>query len=447
MSVSGHNKRLGIRAALTTVICIGGLYLFFKLFFWDRIPRGQDDTGWAHVALFLSSFVPALLLLFTHSAPSQPIRSPRNTFLKGYWLLLIPLLSNGFFLPGIADFFHSFTYDISHGDVIPQIQIMVRRFLAGERPNAPIEDFGYVIYSPYLPFHWGPFIFAEWLGCDPRWVGVGAWIAAAVVFVEILRQSRINLVAAVGLSLLPGIFLGTLLVFQPVTLGATVELLICAYYLLLTSLFLLPASSWMGWPFVLLSRYSAIMYGLAWFRGTWESQGWQKALLMGGAIAAVVAGCFVIPFWIPYPELLTNGLNYHGEVTEIRWTNDYFQGLNGKPELLYEGTGLTRFILETKPDDRLGRLQLSQHIHLIVSIFAGVLLTLFSSKKRWQHPGFRVGGLLLCLSLFYHLLPLPIDYYFNVLGCVLIGAVAAAFLEEAADDHAQPSPEARQPSP
>lgn len=412
--------------------------LFLWLFTWGRVEAGRDDTAWAHWLLVLATLLPAGLLMGRRSASAKeniPERmTPETTFLRGYWLLALAAFVLFVLLEDVAGWFQTMPMKINFGDVIPQIRIMNWRLLEGENPYAAIWDFGYEIRTPYLTMHWLPFLPAEWLDFDLRWIVVGIWGCGTLIFANVIRQLRISPLIAAYLVVLPGLFVGLILRYQPVMLGATVELLICGYYLILGSLLLKNASSGTGgWIAVLLSRYGAVFFFPVWLKGVTLSKGRKVALVRTSILAGAGLFLFVIPFWLPHPEIVGEGLAYHGKVTHRRWVRPQYHGPNDKPAILYEGTGLAREVYESMDRHPRERVVIAKWLHPLCCLALTFLLFWWTDKTKWRRKPYRVGSFLLSLTVFYQLLPLPIDYYFSVLCTVLIVAVAASFVEDVDD--------------
>lgn len=417
-------------------VLIATFFLYLWLFTWGRIAPGRDDTAWAHWLLALASLIPALLLMGRKVMPagesSAQRISPGETVLKGYWLLILAAFVLIVLLEDLGGWFQTMPMKINFGDVIPQIRIMNWRLLEGENPYAAIWDFGYEIRTPYLTMHWLPFLPAEWLAFDLRWIAVGIWGLSTLVFANVLRQLRISPTAAAYLVIMPGLLLGLILRFQPVMLGATVEILICGYYLILASLLLKSVSAGTeGWIAVLLSRYGAVFFFPVWLKGVYLTRGKRSALIRTSVIAGAGILLFVIPFWLPHPEIVGEGLAYHGEVVHKRWARPQYYGPNDKPAILYEGTGLARVVFEAMDGHPRERVVIAKWIHPISCLIVAIFLFWWTDKEKWRRPGYRVGAFLLSLTIFYQLLPLPIDYYFSVPCTVLTVAVAASFVEDA----------------
>lgn len=432
------NRRLLVRIGQKIVpfVLVTTFFIYLWLFTWGRVEAGQDDTAWAHWLLALATVVPALLLMWRkrpqQTADSAHWTTARQTPLNGYWLLLLPLVLHLCLLEDLNGWFHTMPMKINFGDVIPQIRIMNWRLLEGENPYAAIWDFGYEIRTPYLTMHWLPFLPAEWLEVDLRWITVGVFILANLIFAQVLRKINISALAAAYLVMMPGLFLGVMLQYQPVMLGATVELLICGYYLILGSLVLLGASSGtVGWIPVLLSRYGAVFFFPVWLVGIYHSAGKRAAIVKTSIVAAAGTLLFVLPFWAPHPEVVSDGLAYHGKVVHRRWARPRYHGPNDKPSLLYEGTGLARELYESLDGHPRERVVVAKWIHPLSCLVLTIFLCWWTTPARWQRASYRIGALLMSLAVFYQLLPLPIDYYFSVPCIVLIVAVAAAFV----DDH------------
>ncbi len=425
------------------IVILATLLAYLWLFTWGRVEPGRDDTGWAHVLLAFCTLVPAGLLMALRPGTGQ--RSARQTWIRGYWLLLLPMIPYAFLIEYLHGWFETLPVAVNFGDVLPQIRIMNLRINEGLHPYDIIWDYGYRLRSPYLTMHWLPFWPAVTYGFEMRWIAIGGWILGHLGQADILRRSRIHPAIAAGLVMLPTLIFGLTFHHLRVIAGTTAEYLIGGYYLFFSSLLLLrPQAGSSGWIMILLSRYSAVFFFPAWFRGVWETAGKKAALIRTAAIGAAGLILFVIPFWLTSPDILTEGLAYHQKAMKRRWVDTRNHGPNGKPALLYEGTGVARFMYETSEAHPGDKVQWMGFLHLGICVMGSLALVVGTNTHRWHRPGFRVGGLLLVLSLFYHFLPLPIDYYFIVPGIVLISGLAAVFVGAQPDEPERPEP-SRQP--
>lgn len=350
--------------------------------------------------------------------PPRSIATGKRNILMSIILYSLPFLSIAILLPNLTPLFEKYAIAPQNSDIIPQIEVMARRFMEGEFPYAPIHDFGYELNSPYMPFHWGPFVIPESFQFDDRWWVLFLWFASYFFFTHQAIRKGKSLYQTAILSILPGLFIYLLLRNNPIVFSHTVELLILSYYFFLVTT-LNNGNIWLiglGLLLCLLSRYSLLFWAPLLFlpflvQKDYKNLGKILALVLGGILLL-----YVVPFLSKDWNLPFEGLEHHGKVTLKNWTFEPWFGPNGKPGALYRGTGLAAYFFEYWPGEASDQMAAVQRIQLGGSvILMGIFAFLYYKRKdNLELRLFWLASLKIMLTFFYCFLALPIDYYFIV---------------------------------
>lgn len=409
-----------------SILCLFCILEFGLVSWWK--PKADADINMVQASLIfilgIGIGVYALRKSFK-KAEITPLVSKEHNILLSMLFYLLPIISIVILLPILNPLFEKYAIIPQNSDIIPQIEVMARRFLAGEFPYAPIHDFGYELRSPYMPLHWGPFVIPESFDFDDRWWVLGIWFAAYMVFAHTAIRNGKSLFHTSILCILPGLFVYLLLRNNFIVFSHTVELLILSYYFFLLSA-LNKGNVWLiglGLLGCLLSRYSLLFWTPLLFlpfllKKDYKILGKLLAISLGGILIL-----YVIPFLSKDWSLPFQGLEHHGIVTLKNWTFEPWFGPNGKPGALYRGTGLAAFFFEFWPGEAATQMAAVQRIQFVGS---GLLLALFSfiyyiKQETITLRLFWLASLKIMLCFFYSFLALPIDYYFIVPIFVSLG--------------------------
>lgn len=306
--------------------------------------------------------------------------------------------------------------DISQSDVIPQIEVMVRRFFhEGTSPYQTIHEFGYPLFSPYMPLQWGPFILPDLLGMDYRWLGYVALVGASLFTVSRVNKPLTNKWTKWGIAILPGLMIWAILYQTDMVVGQSVAPLITAYYLLLAvSLFrgniLIQA---IALSLCLLSKYYIALWVPLYLWVLFQTHPRKSVFTSMGIIGGAVLICYIVPFLSQDWTIFSRGMAYHLQHTLGNWSDLSIRTGSGKPVILAQGVGLATYFFQYWPgeiSDKLNALQLTQ----ILTVLATLLGSLwFLHKRRYaDYPLVLLASLKLYLVCYLHFNPMPFIYYF-----------------------------------
>ena len=422
---------------LLLVFCV----LEFGLVSWWK-PSVDADANMIQASLIfvlgIAIGVYALQKSFSTTLPApRSLKTGKRHILISIFLYALPLLSIGILMPILTPLFEKYALIPQNSDIIPQIEVMARRFLNGEFPYAPIHDFGYELRSPYMPFHWGPFVIPESFEFDDRWWVLFIWVASYMFFTHQVISKGKSFYQVLILSILPGLFIYLLLQNNFIVFSHTVELLILAYYFFLITA-LNKGNIWLiGLALLtcLLSRYSLLFWAPLLFLPFLLQKDYQQLGKILGLVLGGILVLYVIPFLSKDWNLPFEGLEHHGIVTLKNWTFEPWFGPNGKPGALYRGTGLAAYFFEYWPGEAADKMSAVQGIQFGGSTLILLLLAFLYAKKREivNLRLFWLASLKIMLTFFYCFLALPIDYYFIVPIFMSLGIL----LHEATQVHIQ----------
>ncbi|HNG89026.1 MAG TPA: hypothetical protein PK858_02440, partial [Saprospiraceae bacterium] len=307
-------------------------------------------------------------------------------------------------------------------DVVPQIQILVRRWLAGESPYQPIE-FGhpYEFFPAYLPAHWMPFSLFEGWGTDYR---LGAtyllWAMLAGAMWSLVR-APISLMRKVLWSAAAFLVFDLFALTSGFMFAIAVEQLIMGYYLLLmvglTERWGLAAMA-AALLLCLLSRFSLVFWVPLWLLALWWCGQGRRAGQMTLALAAGLLLLYGLPFVWQDPAMLWKGQQTYQSATLIEWGDVAAQ----RPHLS-GGRGFAVYFWEMTRLPVAARLRALQWTAGGLSLLAAAALLGGYRRRRASLPveDFAVGSLKIMLSVFYAFVQIPYDYLYLVPAGATLG--------------------------
>ena len=323
---------------------------------------------------------------------------------KLWWPLYLLGMLSIFALVGwsVPSIFRNVPLDYKMADMLPIIQIMGERWLAGGDVYAIIPEIWDGMQPIYLPAMWMPFVPAIAIGVDLRWASVLLLIIGVVlVFASHSGKSRSTW------SLLT--FLPILLMFwfifrvYPGLISLSEEAVVVFFYLLLAfaltkkSPYLLAISL----VLCLLSRYVLVFWVPMFFIYLWLYDNRTKVLKLAISMAIVGLGILWISQGFGHLDIFL-GLNtdYLGEIKDPNksW---------GFQSLIDRGLGVARLL----PYSALPELYYFQIIGSFLLPFI-CLLAFIKFRKQLSPYFFPICSLKLSLVFFYNFLIMPYTYLF-----------------------------------
>ena len=421
------NNRLaafgGTRRATVLALAVLATVGEALLFTWSR---GWPDWYFAPVLLLECGLTAAAAAAWLAPPSPRPLTAlPLATGKAGWatwrgWqkaiVVVVVLAGIGLCVNEMRRIVERFPVNLAYSDIIPALSIYPRRFMAGETVYTPFTDeLGYPALPTYLPATWGPFLVAEWLKFDYRWLAFGLLLGAgfgAYGWV-VLRLRRPLLVTALLLAW-PFALLHSVMRTDFAIFAFSVEMLPAGYYLVLAAGILLPSRGLRvaGLLLCLLSRYSLVFWVPLYMALLYFRHSHREAWLTAALVATGVLGLYVIPFlshdWGMFMRVQEAYVNV---ALRSEWLHLNTEGM---PIHLYNGIGLANFFYYFGSGDLLHRVQLLQRVHLAVL----VLTAAGAAAYYWYRPAtarldYRIYAVLVLkvyLAFFYAFILVPYAY-------------------------------------
>ena len=366
------------------------------------------------ISFMAAGFIMSASLLFL------PAIRPRPTLLQNRepWALVAVALGMVFSHLLSSRIMDASPLNYRDADMLPIMQAMARRFLAGDWASVydVIPGIWSGIQPIYLPLLWMPFAAAEVFRFDPRWVTVsGIWVAAlvSVVFIDL----RKGLLGWLILFLLYTVMHHLHMESSNNVIRLTEEGVIYAWYALLASALFSRSDLLLSIALsaCLLSRFSlagavpAILLYRA-LQGRWRS------LLVTASVPALLCAIMLLAFGIrtlmPFTSLPAK---YIGHAQWVWRTH---------PEYMTEGLGLAKFFGP-------GRVPLQHSLltwsAIILPSAAALAAWMFGRLRRKPLENVDAALVTLALTLFHAFVPVTYDYLFFT--PVFFGLAVAAIVQ------------------
>ena len=307
--------------------------------------------------------------------------------------------------------------DVRWSDVIPIVQAYVDRFRSGEVVYRYLTTLPYPLFPNHLPMQWLPYVPAQALGIDFRWLSLGLLLVVGFGAYQLvlLRQPGSRL--SFGLrALLPAVVLWQVVHRDAGLFSHVLEQTIITYYFLLAAS-VLAGSAWaQGGALVLclLSRYSVIFWVPLFLWILWREAGRRHALLVAAIVLVGIVGIYLVPFFAPNPTIFTHALAEYRIATLGEWG----RVSEGAALPTHVGNGLSampwfytylHLPLEAK-------ITWVQRTHAVAAAGAAVLLAGFYWRygRRYDYRYLALVALKLYLVVFYFFIQIPYVYLISL---------------------------------
>ena len=321
----------------------------------------------------------------------------------------------------------------SQSDIIPSLkQIYVDRFLGkgdGNKVYDMYPGFGYQLSPTYMPFQWMPFLIAEALNIDYRYIPLALGMIGLLLLCFRLARSRIPLLLCLAIGVLPFWALFKVAEVRPQSFYLAIELLDVGYYLILAWAILQRNWVWRGLGLLLclLSRYALVLWVPFYLLGgLWREyirQG-QTSLFsflpqsrffkIGLIVLFGMLAIYVIPFLSQDWGSYSRGQKAYVVAAVGAWT--LAEGEKDLPYAMTHGTGMAIWFYKHGGGDLEAKVHRIRRWQLVCSILAALLVGLgyVLAKDRIPLGPYFLFGLKIYLSVFYALIQVPYPYLFLV---------------------------------
>jgi hypothetical protein len=402
----------------------------FFLFISHKIPfLGFGQTKNA-VAYFASSLLIGGFLLYKFYKKQvvcnvYSFSGLRITDYKSLLLILIPVIWLAVVLNGL---FLKFPVSAKMSDVIPTIEIAVKRLFAGENPYQVIQFETYSLPLTYLPMQWLPYSISEILHTDYRWITIIIFIFAILILcLRTLQGTEKVAKYAVPIALSLVLFF-TYHTYREV-FTMTVELMVASYYIFLVitlnkNNFIVTGIAISA---CLLSRYSLVLWLPLWAFTLFLSGNKKNLLVSVLTVIILISMIYIIPFLSKDWNYFYTGYKHYDISALGEWGHLNNESL---PMHLYSGVGFAHLIYEKfSLLDLLDRIKILQKIHLVASLGIVIAMSIwyYFNRKKINHKIFLLASFKIYLAVFLAFIQVPYVYLMIVGNFVSI----AIFAEQA----------------
>ncbi|MFC5270802.1 hypothetical protein [Adhaeribacter terreus] len=305
----------------------------------------------------------------------------------------------------------NFAIDPKFSDIIPALQVYVRRFLADEFVYVPFSDFGWEIFPNYLPMQWLPSVAAHWLGIDYRLMAAIVLLVGFAGYWVLVAKYASNPSELILKGLLPLAAILSLLRTDPATFGYTIEILIFGYYFILaTGIFVKsPVLRAIGIVLCILSRFSFVFWLPLYFLILFFDESRKRTLITAAWVLLGIVAIYVVPFLSKDWSIFIKAQQMYSGAAVGEWLhmND-----KGQPMHLYNGIGLAVYFnkfLDWELADRIRALRNTMIFMALLTVaVSGWVYVKY--RTRIDYRIFLLISLKLYLSIFYAFMQVPYIY-------------------------------------
>ncbi len=298
--------------------------------------------------LIISLCIPYYYFVVLKKEGNAPLTLVKNK--NQYLFLLAGVATIAVSYRQMHKLFAHYSNPIEISDVMPQIETLYSRFIAGVFPYTPVTSIPWAPYPVYMPLHWLPIAIPHFLHIDSRWVGFMCFAAATGIYAYYLLRNNSPAIIKFIALLLPSVVLWIYILFGSIDIPAALEPLIAGYYLVL-AVGLASRNltiTTIGIILCLLSRYTFLFWLPLFFILLWQTQTLKRNLWVWTSIILSVLLIYIIPFFLKDPTIFAKGLAYHNHCAVDEWKrfgdptqwNSYHSGIFFAPRFydLFHGT-------------------------------------------------------------------------------------------------------------
>ncbi len=392
---------------LVPLLSLFGLYLMLRF---QTINQGDPNLLWSPIIWIVASLICITPLWYDRSYAYKTWRySPYVTAV----LLALGLLFTGYLLQGIIV---DHPIKAEESDVIPSLEVYVRRLLAGEKVYTAIPFKGYEVWPTYFPGMWLPYLLPELMGFDYRWMALGSFYLSISYMILSISKEHKNLLQSILMGLLPAFFIWQLMRYDRSIFAFSTELMPIGFYLwLIWGLY--KKNIWIIGIFIslcTLSRYAYTLWMIPFIYVIWTAEGFRYLLNIGLVGISVILLLYIFPFFMVDPGILTDGLAYYGKTAEGQWALQGWQNDGDIPYHLANGRSMSYWFYHYVDGDHIAKLERAKLFHKLISLGTALVLTFVYYRKQssisWNK--YLILSLFLYLSIFYLFLYVPFSYLY-----------------------------------
>jgi hypothetical protein len=402
----------------------------------------HSSSAQKQTVLVLAAFAAELLLFFYSRNAFGPLLSPilymgaSVLFVGAAWRALrgqpymLPTSKSGYgrpqwayvaamamlavaLYPRVREIIEQYPVDVKMSDVLPSLEVYLRRLQNGEPVYALITEFGYDLSPTYLPMMWLPYLLPDALNVDYRWLGLWVLGLGALLYAYRLAATRPSFYGGITKLLLPLLLFWPLLGHDTHILGLSIETMIIGYYFILVAGVLSQSTLLraIGLVLCLLSRFSLLFWVPFYLWLIYRHEGPKRAFWLTALVAAGILGIYVLPFLSADWSAFMKGQGAYTTAAVAEWQNNL--NAEGNPAQLFRGVGLASLFYTYAPGDFATRINLLRLVHMVVSVgsVAAVAVWYWVSRARpsLDYRHLALLALKLNLTFFYAFIQVPYD--------------------------------------
>ncbi|MBS1773093.1 MAG: hypothetical protein JST82_09535 [Bacteroidetes bacterium] len=400
------------------LIILENFFLFYthKQEYPFKLGQTQNATAYFLVSLSIGLL---LIIRFYNQHIEEVVSEKKKTNYILPILFSAPLIYIAYKLTPL---FTQYPLDAKFSDIIPLIQLMVKRFLTGVPVYVdPINDFGYNIAPTYLPLHWLPFSISELGHFDYRWMAFIIWSLCVIYIIARTVKHPVTAYKLIVPVLLYWLFK---VIYQEeyMLMAYTIEMLIAGYYMFLIAglnhknIYITAIAI----TLCLMSRYSLVLWLPLWAFIYFISGHRKEVLKIIATVIVLIIIVYVIPFLSKDWGSFFRGYKYYDKAAFGEWTHLDDKGF---PYQLYNGTGFAhKFYDKLKHLDIAQRIKVAQQVHLFISL--GICLVMgiwyWFNRKRIDYKIFATASFKIYFCFFLAFIQVPYIYLMVVSSFVSI---------------------------
>lgn len=209
----------------TTAISLLSLFIVSELLLTTLLRNKLLSPSTNGIVLFLLSLSIGLFPFMFLSRGEGITNKPVKTNIAKYvWWFLVAL--NFFFW---VRYTHLNPVRAQESDIIPTIEILVKRQQSGIFPYNIISDWGYSLQPTYMPLTWMPFHLAEFMLIDYRYIVFASWLLLCYFLFRKFLVTNNNTYGQLFLLIVLQAIFWLFLFYGDLTFVRTVELMIAVY--------------------------------------------------------------------------------------------------------------------------------------------------------------------------------------------------------------------------
>lgn len=388
-------------------------------FFWVELRlftdlRGRYGPYWSPVFFYGAGVLLCVCALLALRDQPPADATDRQVARRQVWAGAALLLGGAAVLYKQVPIVLGSPIDVRVSDVIPIVQNYVARFRSGEVVYRYLTNLPYPLFPNHLPLQWLPYVPAQPLGIDYRWVALGLLLLAGfgAYQLALLRQA-VSWPLFVVKALLPAYVLVQMLRHDAFLFAQVLEpTIICYYFLLAASV--LSRSVWAqagALVLCLLSRYSVIFWVPFFLFVLWREAGRRHALLVAGLVLAGIVGIYVVPFLAKDPTIFTHALAEYRTATLGEWGRPDGP-VPGQPVHVFNGLSAAAWFYTHLGGSLEHKITAFQRLHVVASAGAVALFAFFYWRqgRRYDYRRLALVGLKFYLATFYFFIQIPYAY-------------------------------------